>query len=123
MREFTLSVDHGYELKIVLADDIRAACGYDCRACYQPGGPVVMDPSTMIPRIWGSSIFGTIYLDESRVGVGAVAHELLHFLIDWTTVFAWDLALEDEEKACRLFGRLTTDFWRQYKESRNEAGT
>jgi hypothetical protein len=75
-----------------------------CWAYYQPAHP----------RKSRKGYFGSVHF--SRVGAGLVAHELLHFLIDWTTAGNRVFTFTDrnEERVVEMFGEVSRIFWNKY---------
>ncbi len=56
---------------------------------------------------------GEIHLIENGYGSRAVAHEIQHFMNDWTLINKLDLE-KDDEKIAGLCGNLHMQFWREH---------
>ena len=65
-----------------------------------------------------SGVFGEIHLVADWIGYEYVAHELQHFVYDWSTTQRPDAFLE--EKQATLAGQITGAFWTAYGKEKNE---
>lgn len=70
-------------------------------------------------RVKRSGLFGEVHLVEGEIGAGYVAHELQHFIFDWSLTQAMTSGLN--ERQARLAGEITRDFWNQYTKRRSRA--
>ena len=64
-----------------------------------------------------ANLYGEIHLTLEHLGVGVVAHELMHFIFSWIQTIE---EIEDEE-VCTLMGELNRKFWLAYYDRYEEA--
>lgn len=65
-----------------------------------------------------TGLFGEIHLVASRVDVGYVAHEIQHFIYDWSQTQSHGRSFE--ERQATLTGDITGEFWRKYRKRKEE---
>ena len=64
-----------------------------------------------------SGLFGEVHLVISEIGAGYVAHELMHFMLDWMTNAAGVPETScQNERVCFLMSDLTSLFWTLFYE-------
>ena len=74
-------------------------------ACFLGMSCTEVDGQTFIPKF-----FGEIHLVLNKFGVGIVAHELTHFLLNWLR----EHLDSDDEKICLLIGNMNKKFWNAF---------
>ena len=69
------------------------------------------DDDTLVQRK-----LGEIHLVEGEFGAGIVAHELQHFIVQYTSRLGWDVmdANGEWETIAYLAGNLTAQFWNEF---------
>jgi len=60
--------------------------------------------------------FGEIHLVRSLIGVGMVAHELMHLVNYWTDFCHWTY-WENDEDIAQVMEAVTRDFWNRFYEA------
>lgn len=60
-----------------------------------------------------SGLFGEIHLVARRMDAEYVAHEIQHFIYDWSSTQKKTASFE--ERQATLAGQITGDFWKAYK--------
>ena len=77
--------------------------GYD--ACYLAMKDIEMDDEKFLPKL-----FGEIHLVLNNFGVGIIAHELTHFLLNWMRAFD----ITDDEPLALVAGDMNKKFWNAF---------
>lgn len=94
---------HGMYANVLSNGDPQWEAG-KFRACF-----LAMESARVGDDVYIPAMYGEVHLVLGELGVGVVAHELMHCVLNWMSEIEID-----EEGICLLVGELNRKFWNKF---------